>query len=100
MVSYIYTYLAVNDIVRLPHPGGGDSQGQETFLAPSADKKTHKYTYTCMYVCINVHIYIYIYYYSFHQKIKSIKYKARFAITSAIRGALEKTPTQKQALNL
>ena len=27
-------------IVRLPHPGSGDTQGQETFLAPSADKPT------------------------------------------------------------
>ena len=27
-------------IVRLPHPWSGDSQGQEMFLAPSADKQT------------------------------------------------------------
>ena len=33
-----YTNLPVNAIVRLPHPWSGDSQGQETFLAPSADK--------------------------------------------------------------
>ena len=40
MVSHIYTNLPVSDIVRLPHPRSGDSQGQETFLAPSADKQT------------------------------------------------------------
>ena len=37
-IVYIYTNLPVNAIVRLPHPQSGDSQGQETFLAPSADK--------------------------------------------------------------
>ena len=40
---YIYTNLPVNAIVRLPHPQSGDSQGQETFLAPSADKQTRNY---------------------------------------------------------
>ena len=35
-----FTNLPVNVIVRLPHPRSGDSQGQETFLAPSADKQT------------------------------------------------------------
>ena len=38
---YIYTSLPglpVNAIVRLPHPRRRDSQGQETFLAPSANK--------------------------------------------------------------
>ena len=40
---YIYTNLPVNAIVRLPHPRSGDSQGQETFLAPSADKQTRNY---------------------------------------------------------
>ena len=34
---YIYTNLPVNAIVRLPHPRSGNSQGQETFLAPSTD---------------------------------------------------------------
>ena len=34
---YIYINLPVNVIVRLPHPRSGDSQCQETFLAPSAD---------------------------------------------------------------
>ena len=43
MYIYIYIYtslpgLPVNAIVRLPHPWRRDSQGQETFLAPSADK--------------------------------------------------------------
>ena len=36
---YIYIYTPVNAIVRLPHPGSGDSQGQGTFLAPSADRE-------------------------------------------------------------
>ena len=34
-------------IVRLSHPRSGDSQGQETFLAPSADKQTHNYDTEC-----------------------------------------------------
>ena len=46
MYIYIYTYihtnLPVNAIVRLPHPRSGDSQDQETFLAPSVDKQTRK----------------------------------------------------------
>ena len=40
---YIYIYLPVNAIFRLPHPWSRDSQGQETFLAPSADKQTGNY---------------------------------------------------------
>ena len=36
-----YPILPVN--VRLPHPWSRHSQGQETFLAPSADKETHNY---------------------------------------------------------
>ena len=43
----------VDAIVRLPHPRTGDSQGQETFLAPSADK------YMCIYICIYIHIFIF-----------------------------------------
>ena len=39
----IYTTLPVNNIVRLPHPLSGDSEGQKTWLAPSADMKTHNY---------------------------------------------------------
>ena len=48
---YIYTYtnLPLNVIVRLPHPQSGDSQGQETFLAPSADKQTCRYLYIYMF---------------------------------------------------
>ena len=49
--TYIYIYiiknLPVNVIVRLPHPLSGDSQGQETFLAPSADKQTRNYDTEC-----------------------------------------------------
>ena len=44
---YIYTNLPVSDIVRLPHPRSGDSQVQETFLAPSADKETRNYDTEC-----------------------------------------------------
>ena len=42
---HIHTYanLPINVRVRLPHPRSGDSQGQETFLAPSADKQTRNY---------------------------------------------------------
>ena len=36
----MYTNLPVNAIVRLPHPWSEDSQGQEMFLVPSADKQT------------------------------------------------------------
>ena len=44
---YIYTNLPVTAIVRLPHPQSGDSQGQETFLTPSADKQTLNYDTEC-----------------------------------------------------
>ena len=43
----IYTNLPVNVIVRLPHRRSGDSQKQETFLAPSADKQTRNYYIEC-----------------------------------------------------
>ena len=43
----MYTNLAVNAIVRLPHPWSGDSQDQETFLVPSSDKQTRKYDTEC-----------------------------------------------------
>ena len=43
MYMYIYTNLSVNVIVRLPHPWSGDSQGQETFLEPSANKQNCNY---------------------------------------------------------
>ena len=44
---YIYTNLPVIAIVRLPFSHRGDSQGQEMFLATSADKKTHNYDIEC-----------------------------------------------------
>ena len=47
MVSDIYTNLPVNAIVRLPHPRSGDSLGQETYLAPSADTQTQNYDKEC-----------------------------------------------------
>ena len=43
----MYTNLPVNSIVRLPHPRSGDSQGQETFLAPSTDKEIRNYDIEC-----------------------------------------------------
>ena len=43
----ICTNLPVDVIVRLPHPWSGDSQFQETFLAPSADKETRNYHIEC-----------------------------------------------------
>ena len=62
---YIYIYLPVNTIVRLPHPHSEDSQGQETFLAPSADKQTHNYdTWVLKSLTLPINpsrIYIYIY---------------------------------------
>ena len=39
----MYTNLPV----RLPYPLCADSQGQETFLAPSADKQTRNYDIEC-----------------------------------------------------
>ena len=47
LIWYIYTNLPVSAIVRLPHPRSGDSQGQETFLSPSADKQTRNYDIEC-----------------------------------------------------
>ena len=44
---YVHTNLPVNVIIRLPHPRSGDSQGQETFLAPSTDKQTRNYDTEC-----------------------------------------------------
>ena len=43
----MYTHLPVNAIVRPTHRRSGDSQGQETFLAPSADKQTRKNDTEC-----------------------------------------------------
>ena len=57
---YIHTNLPVSDIVRLPHPKSGDSQGQETFLAPSADKPTRNYDTECSkHQSAQTNIYIY-----------------------------------------
>ena len=47
MYIYIYTNLPVDAIVRLPHPWSGYSQGQERFLAPSANKQTRNYDTEC-----------------------------------------------------
>ena len=43
----MYTNLPVNAIVRLPHPRSGDSQGQDTFSAPSADIQICNYDKEC-----------------------------------------------------
>ena len=40
---YVYTTLPVNVIVRVLRPRSGDTQGQETLLAPSANKQTRNY---------------------------------------------------------
>ena len=47
LVANIYSNLPVNATVRLPHPWSGDSQGQERFLASSADKQTCNYDTEC-----------------------------------------------------
>ena len=49
--------LPVSNIVRLPHPRSGDSQGQEKFLAPSADKQTPNYDTECSnhHLCLSAH---------------------------------------------
>ena len=43
----LYTNLSWNVIVRQLHRRSGDSQGRETFLAPSADKQTRNYDTGC-----------------------------------------------------
>ena len=43
----IHKDIPVDVIVRLPNPRGGYSQNKETFLAPSADKKTRNYDVEC-----------------------------------------------------
>ena len=58
---YIYTNLPVSAIVRLPHPRSRDSHGQETFLAPSADRHTRNHDTRYSIVSIYIYIYIYIY---------------------------------------
>ena len=47
MYVRIYAYLPVNVIVKLLYLWSGDSQGQETFLALSAEKQTHNYDTEC-----------------------------------------------------
>ena len=39
--------LLVSAKLRLPYPWRGDSQGQETFSAASADKQTRNYAAEC-----------------------------------------------------
>ena len=43
----IHTNLPVDVLVRLSHPRNGNSQGQETFLAPYADKQIRNYGIEC-----------------------------------------------------
>ena len=48
-IKIIYiTDLLGNVIVRLPHPRSGNSLGQETFLAPLADKQTRNHGTECL----------------------------------------------------
>ena len=50
MYIYIYIYvhnLPANALVRLPYLRSGDSQGRETFLAPSVDNQIHNYNTEC-----------------------------------------------------
>ena len=78
MYIYIYIYICIciyTCIVRPPHPRSGDSQGQETFLALSADKQTRNYDIRVpkppsliinpIYISIYKYIYIYIHIYIF-----------------------------------
>ena len=44
----IHKNLTVDVIVRLPHTQIGNSQGQETFLAPSAERQTRHYDIECL----------------------------------------------------
>ena len=43
----IYTNLLVNAAVIISHPRNGNSQGKDTFLAPSADRQTRNYGIEC-----------------------------------------------------
>ena len=43
----MHANLPGNAIVRLPHPWRGNSQRQQTFLAPTADEQTLNYDTEC-----------------------------------------------------
>ena len=47
MYLHIYAHVPVNVIVKLPHPRSGDTQGQEKFLAASANKQTRNFDTEC-----------------------------------------------------
>ena len=44
---YIYMYIYLVICMYIPHPRSQHSQGQEKFLAPSADKQTCSYDTEC-----------------------------------------------------
>ena len=47
MYVYIYMYIYLVICMYIPHPRSQHSQGQEKFLAPSADKQTCSYDTEC-----------------------------------------------------
>ena len=47
MCIYIYIYIYIYKFKSKCHPRSGDSQGQATFIAPSADKQTRNYDTEC-----------------------------------------------------
>ena len=47
MYVYIYMYIYLVICMYTPHPQSQHSQGQEKFLAPSADKQTCNYDTEC-----------------------------------------------------
>ena len=44
---YVSKFTKKCQMPQVTHPQSGDSQGQETVLAPSADKKTSNYDTEC-----------------------------------------------------
>ena len=44
---YVYKFTKKCHSQATPHPQSRDSQGQETFLAPSPDKQTSNYDKEC-----------------------------------------------------
>ena len=52
------TSEVINSTVRPPPSQSGDSQGQETFLAPCSDNQTHHYD--TFYSRCTMHSYLYI----------------------------------------